>query len=228
MWFGVVSIFPEMFRAFTEYGITGRAVKSQKLQIVFANPRDFAVNEYGTVDDRPYGGGPGMVMRVEPMVQAIAQLQQQALPSKAHRILLSPQGQPLTQAKVLMLVHCPAIIVVAGRYEGIDERVTELAIDEEISVGDYVVSGGELPAMLLMDSVTRLLPDVLGHEQSALCDSFTVPSLLDYPQYSRPTNYAGLSVPDVLLSGDHQAIANWRANQAKTRSQLRRPDLQKD
>ncbi len=228
MWFGVVSIFPEMFRAFTEYGITGRAVKSQKLQIVFANPRDFAANEYGAVDDRPYGGGPGMVMRVEPMVQAIAQLQQQALPSMAHRILLSPQGQPLTQAKVLMLAHCPAIILVAGRYEGIDERVTELAIDEEISAGDYVVSGGELPAMLLMDSITRLLPGVLGHDQSALCDSFAVPSLLDHPQYSRPTNYAGLSVPDVLLSGDHQAIANWRANQAKTRSQLRRPDLQKD
>jgi tRNA (guanine37-N1)-methyltransferase len=225
MWFGVVSIFPQMFHAFTEYGVTGRAVKNHKLQVVFSNPRDFAINSYGTVDDRPYGGGPGMVMRVEPMVQAIEHLQQQALPAVAHRILLSPQGARLTQHKLFELAKRPAMIVVAGRYEGIDERVTQLAIDEEISVGDYVVSGGELPAMVLMDGVTRLLPEVLGHQQSAHQDSFVDPGLLDHPHYSRPVEYAGLSVPDVLLSGDHQAIADWRAQQARLRSQTRRPDL---
>lgn len=225
MWFGVVSIFPDMFRAFSEYGVTGLAVKNQKLQLAFANPRNFAINAYGTVDDRPYGGGPGMVMRVEPMVDAITHLQQQALPKVAHRILLSPQGQPLTQARALKLAQMSAIIVVAGRYEGIDERVTQLVIDEEISVGDYVVSGGELPAMVLMDCVTRLLPDVLGNVESVLQDSFAQPSLLDHPHYSRPLNYQGLSVPAVLLSGDHQAIAAWRLQQAELRSALRRPDL---
>ena len=228
MWFGVVSIFPDMFRAFSDYGVTGQAVKSQKLKLAFANPRDFAINAYGTVDDRPYGGGPGMVMRVEPMVDAITHLQQQALPNVAYRILLSPQGRPLTQALAQQLAQKPAIIVVAGRYEGIDERVSHLVIDEEVSVGDYVVSGGELPAMVLMDCITRLLPEVLGNEQSVLQDSFAQSRLLDHPHYSRPSTYQGLSVPPVLMSGDHQAIAAWRLQQAKLRSQSRRPDWYAD
>jgi tRNA (guanine37-N1)-methyltransferase len=225
MWFGVVSIFPEMFRAFTDYGVTGIAVRSQKLALAFANPRDFAINAYGSVDDRPYGGGPGMVMRVEPMVDAVMHLQQLASPNVAHRILLSPQGRLLTQGRALELAKLTSIILVAGRYEGIDERVTKLVIDEEISVGDYVVSGGELPAMMLMDCIARLLPDVLGNKESVLQDSFAQPGLLDHPHYSRPLNYQGLSVPAVLLSGDHQAIAAWRLQQAQLRSQLRRPDL---
>lgn len=216
--------------AFSEQGVTGRAVKSGKVTLQLVNPREFAINDYGTVDDRPYGGGPGMVMRVEPMVSSIRHLQQLAtqqlaLSKPVHRVLLSPQGQPLTQQVLARLAQLPALILVAGRYEGIDERVTELAIDEEISVGDYVVSGGELPAMLVMDGITRLLENVLGHQDSAKQDSFVEAGLLDHPHYSRPVSFEGLTVPPVLLSGNHQAITDWRAEQALLRTKQRRPDL---
>ncbi len=219
----VITLFEAMFRPFIELGVIGRAIEAGKVSVTFWNPRDYAEGAYRRVDDRPYGGGPGMVMMAEPLIKSIDAAKQQ-MDAVARVIYLSPQGRALTQSHVKHLAELENIVLVAGRYEGIDERVIKHHIDEEWSIGDYVVSGGELPAMVLMDAVLRLQPGVLGHELSAEQDSFSA-GLLDYPHYTRPEMFDGQSVPEVLLSGDHQAIAQWRAEQSLERTQQRRPDL---
>jgi tRNA (guanine37-N1)-methyltransferase len=230
MKFGVVTLFPEMFTAITQFGVTSRAVKQSLLSVECWNPRDFTQDKHRTVDDRPYGGGPGMVMMIEPIRQALNQ-------AKAHLkefagadvpvVYLSPQGNVFKQDKAKELSVLPAVILLAGRYEGIDQRLIDECIDEEISIGDFVVSGGELPAMLVIDAVARCLPGVLGHEDSALEDSF-FEGLLDHPQYTRPENDNGSLVPPVLLSGNHEAIRVWRLQQALGQTWLKRPDLLTD
>ncbi|MES2917651.1 MAG: tRNA (guanosine(37)-N1)-methyltransferase TrmD [Pseudomonadota bacterium] len=226
MWIGVVSLFPEMFRAITESGITGRAVKNGLVQLECWNPRDFTEDAYHRVDDRPYGGGPGMVMLVEPLQRAIAAARAAAaarglVPTV---IYLSPQGRVLDQAGVRELAAGQALILLCGRYEGIDERLIRREVDAEWSVGDYVLSGGELPAMVLVDAVTRLLPGALGSDASAAEDSFS-DGLLDCPHYTRPEVLDGEEVPAVLLSGDHAAIRRWRRRQSLQRTLERRPEL---
>ncbi len=222
MWIGVVTLFPGMFRALTDYGITGRAIEQGLLALSFWNPRDFSRDRHRRVDDRPYGGGPGMVMQVEPLLAAIQAAQREG--GEARVIHLTPQGRRLDQQGVKALSREKRLVLVAGRYEGIDERLIELAVDEEISIGDYVLSGGELAAMVCIDAITRLLPGALGDEASAAEDSFAE-GLLDHPHYTRPEVVEGLRVPEVLLSGDHQAIARWRRKEALGRTWQRRPDL---
>lgn len=223
MWIGVISLFPEMFRAITEHGVTGRAVKSGLLQIECWNPRDFTHDKHRTVDDRPYGGGPGMLMMVQPLRDAI-HAAKQAAGDGAKVIYLSPQGRKLTQAGVTELATNQKLILVAGRYEGIDERVIQTEVDEEWSIGDYVLSGGELPAMALIDAVSRLVPGVLGDQASAEQDSFT-DGLLDHPHYTRPEVLDGLAVPEALTSGNHEVIRRWRLKQSLGRTWQRRPEL---
>lgn len=223
MWFGVISLFPEMFRALTDYGVSGRAVKQGRVSVSCWNPRDFTHDNYQTVDDRPYGGGPGMLMKIQPLQDAI-RAAKAAAGDGAKVIYLSPQGRKLDQQGVLELVRNDRLILVAGRYEGIDERLIEHEIDEEWSLGDFVLSGGELAAMTLMDAVIRLVPGVLGHEQSAQQDSF-MEGLLDCPHYTRPEVYEGQVVPEVLLSGNHEKIRQWRLKQSLGRTWQRRPDL---
>ena len=225
-WFGVISLFPEMFEAFTQQGVVGRAVKTGLLQVECFNPRDFTFDKHRTVDDRPYGGGPGMLMMVQPLKDAILAAKQAAR-RKTKVIYLSPQGKKLDQAGVKQLSENESLILVAGRYEGIDERVIQTQVDEEWSIGDYVLSGGELPAMVLMDAVSRFVPGVLGHKQSAEQDSFSH-GLLDCPHYTRPENLDGELVPKVLLSGDHQKIKQWRLQQSLGRTWQRRPELLND
>ncbi len=219
---GVVTLFPEMFRALTEYGVTGRAVRNGLIEVSCVNPRDFAHDRHRTVDDRCYGGGPGMLMMVQPLRAAIHAAKAAGEGGKV--IYLSPQGRRLDQKLVQQLAREPRLILVAGRYEGIDERLIQSEIDLEISVGDYVLSGGELPAMVLIDAVSRLVPGVLGKQQSAEQDSFS-DGLLDCPHYTRPEILAGQAVPEVLLSGNHEAIRRWRLQQALGRTWERRPDL---
>ncbi|MGL6265000.1 tRNA (guanosine(37)-N1)-methyltransferase TrmD [Aeromonas jandaei] len=223
MWIGVISLFPEMFRAITVHGVTGRAVKSGLLQIECWNPRDFTHDKHRTVDDRPYGGGPGMLMMVQPLRDAI-HAAKQAAGDGAKVIYLSPQGRKLTQAGVTELATNQKLILVAGRYEGIDERVIQTEVDEEWSIGDYVLSGGELPAMTLIDAVSRLVPGVLGDQASAEQDSFT-DGLLDHPHYTRPEVLDGLAVPEALTSGNHEVIRRWRLKQSLGRTWQRRPEL---
>lgn len=223
MWIGVISLFPEMFRAITEHGVTGRAVKSGLLQIECWNPRDFTHDKHRTVDDRPYGGGPGMLMMVQPLRDAI-HAAKQAAGDGAKVIYLSPQGRKLTQAGVTELATSQKLILVAGRYEGIDERVIQTEVDEEWSIGDYVLSGGELPAMTLIDAVSRLVPGVLGDQASAEQDSFT-DGLLDHPHYTRPELLDGMAVPEALTSGNHEVIRRWRLKQSLGRTWQRRPEL---
>ena len=223
MWIGVVSLFPEMFRAVSDFGVTGRAVNDGLLTIECWNPRDFTQDKHHTVDDRPYGGGPGMLMMVQPLREAIAAARQ-AAGEGAKVIYLSPQGRRLDQAGAAELATESNLILVAGRYEGIDERVIQADVDEEWSVGDYVLSGGELPAMVLIDAVARLVPGVLGDMASAEQDSFSE-GLLDHPHYTRPEQLAGIEVPKVLLSGHHGDIARWRMQQSLGRTWLRRPEL---
>lgn len=223
MWIGVISLFPDMFRAITDFGVTGRAVKRGLLEFNLWNPRDFAHDKHRTVDDRPYGGGPGMLMMVQPLRDAI-QAAKQAAGDDVKVIYLSPQGKKLTQSGVAELAQHQKLILVAGRYEGIDERVIQSEIDEEWSIGDYVLSGGELPAMTLVDAVSRLVPGVLGDMASAEQDSFT-DGLLDCPHYTRPENLDGAMVPDVLLSGNHEHIRRWRLKQSLGRTWQRRPEL---
>lgn len=223
MWIGVISLFPEMFRAITGYGVTGRAVKQGLLQLDCWNPRDYAMDKHRTVDDRPYGGGPGMLMMVQPLRDAI-HAAKAAAGEGARVIYLSPQGRKLSQAGVQELARHDKLILVAGRYEGIDERIIQTEIDEEWSVGDYVLSGGELPAMTLIDAVARLVPGVLGDMASAEQDSFTE-GLLDHPHYTRPEVMGALAVPEVLLGGNHEQIRTWRLKQALGRTWLRRPEL---
>lgn len=223
MWIGVISLFPDMFRAITDFGVTGRAVKRGLLEINLWNPRDFAHDKHRSVDDRPYGGGPGMLMMVQPLRDAI-QAAKLAAGDDVKVIYLSPQGKKLTQSGVAELAQHQKLILVAGRYEGIDERVIQSEIDEEWSIGDYVLSGGELPAMTLVDAVSRLVPGVLGDMASAEQDSFT-DGLLDCPHYTRPENLDGVMVPDVLLSGNHEHIRRWRLKQSLGRTWQRRPEL---
>ena len=223
MWFGVVTLFPEMLQALTEQGVSGRAVTQKKVSVACWNPRDFTHDKHQTVDDRPYGGGPGMLMKVQPLRDAI-HAAKAAAGGGAKVIYMSPQGRKLDQQGVLELVQQEKLILVAGRYEGIDERLIDDEIDEEWSIGDFVLSGGELAAMTLMDAVIRLVPGVLGHEQSAQQDSF-MEGLLDCPHYTRPEDYDGQLVPEVLLSGNHEKIRQWRLKQALGRTWQRRPDL---
>jgi tRNA (guanine37-N1)-methyltransferase len=219
----VVSLFPEMFSAVTDYGVTGRAVNQGLIALQCWNPRDFTRDKHRTVDDRPYGGGPGMLMKVEPLRDAIMAAKAWA-GENAPVIYLSPQGRPLTQSGVSQLSQYTSMVLVAGRYEGIDERLLETVIDQEWSIGDYVLSGGELPAMVLIDAVARQIPGALGHAQSAEQDSFAE-GLLDCPHYTRPEVFEGKPVPEVLLSGDHERIRRWRLQQALGRTWLKRPDL---
>lgn len=219
---GIITLFPEMFSALTDYGVVGRAFREKIVSLAFWNPRDFSHDRHQTVDDRPYGGGPGMVMKVEPL-QAALEAAKQVLPA-AKVIYLSPQGRVLNQSAVAAFSQIEELILIAGRYEGLDERFIQRFVDEEWSIGDYVLSGGELPAMVLVDTLVRLLPGVLGHEQSAEQDSFSE-GLLDCPHYTRPENYAGQTVPNVLLSGNHAEIQRWRLKQALGKTQQQRPDL---
>jgi len=220
----VITLFPEMFDALN-HGIVGRALRNNLLALKLWNPRDYTDAPQGRVDDRPYGGGPGMVMQYEPLTKTIeATRVDKKEPTTV--IYLSPQGKPLTQATIEKLSQENQLTLVSGRYEGIDERVIEKHIDEEYSVGDYVVSGGELPAMLLIDAITRHLPEALGHEDSAKQDSFS-DGLLDCPHYTRPEVIDDLTVPEVLLSGDHQATKRWRLQQSLARTWQKRPDLLK-
>ena len=221
MRFDVITLFPDMFEA-SRQGITGRAIERGQVELHLWNPRDYTHDVHRTVDDRPYGGGPGMVMKVEPLKAAIEDAKAAAPQSKV--IYMSPQGRPLTQSAAQAMSEQPGLILLAGRYEGIDERLLEAYVDEEWSIGDYVLSGGELPAMVLMDTVIRLLPGVLGHEDSAVEDSH-VDGLLDCPHYTRPEVIEGRAVPEVLLSGNHKAIREWRLMQSLGRTWLRRPDL---
>ncbi len=223
MWVAVVTLFPEMFQAITAYGVTGRAVKNGLISLDYWNPRDFTQDKHRTVDDRPYGGGPGMLMKVQPLRDAI-QAAKAAAGEQARVIYLSPQGRKLDQAGVRELASRDRLVLVAGRYEGIDERLLETEIDEEWSLGDFVVSGGELPAMTLIDAVSRLVPGVLGHEDSAAEDSFAE-GLLDCPHYTRPELVNEQEVPKVLLSGNHEEIRRWRLKQQLGRTWKRRPDL---
>lgn len=218
-----MTLFPRMLEVLTDYGITGRAVSRGILELVTWNPRKHASDRHQTVDDRPYGGGPGMVMMVQPLRDSIREARA-AAGDKSRVIYLSPQGRKLDQHGLAELAKQPNLVLVCGRYEGVDERLIASEIDEEWSIGDYVLSGGELAAMVMIDGITRLLPEALGHEDSAVQDSF-VEGLLDHPQFTRPEEIDGMTVPEVLLSGDHQAIARWRFKQALGRTWLRRPDL---
>lgn len=223
MQFGLITLFPQMFSALTEGGVTARAIQRGLMQLQCWNPRDFAANKHRQVDDRPYGGGPGMVMQVQPLRAAI-QAAKATLGTDTRVIYLSPQGRRLNQAGVKTLLSDPRLILVAGRYEGVDERVLQQDVDEEWSIGDYVLSGGELAAMVMIDALTRWLPGVLGHDDSAVEDSF-YQGLLDYPHYSRPEMLDGQAVPAVLLTGNHGDIERWRLKQALGRTWLRRADL---
>lgn len=220
---GVVSLFPQMFDAITEFGVTSRAVKQDRLQMNYWSPREFTQDKHQTVDDRPYGGGPGMVMKVQPLRDAIHAAKQQ-LGEQTKVIYLSPQGRKLDQKGLQELATRQEMILVAGRYEGIDERLIEQEVDEEWSIGDYVLSGGELAAMVLVDGVARLLPGVLGDDESAQQDSF-MDGLLDYPHFTRPEVFDDQTVPSVLLGGDHEQIRKWRLKASLGRTWLRRPDL---
>ncbi len=218
----VMTLFPDMFKAVSGFGITGRAVERGLLQLGLWNPRDYTHDRHRTVDDRPYGGGPGMVMLYPPLYDCLQDVRQTAGGGRV--IYLSPQGRPLTQSCVRELVREEHLILLAGRYEGIDERFIDAEVDEELSIGDYVLSGGELGAMVVIDAVTRLIPGALGHSDSAEQDSFSG-GLLDCPHYTRPEEVAGREVPEVLRSGDHAAIERWRRKQALGRTWERRPDL---
>ena len=224
--FDVVTLFPEMFDAITKYGITSRALQQNIYDVQFWNPRDFTTDNHKTVDDRPYGGGPGMVMLVEPLEQAIgsAKLSQAEKNIESWVIHLSPAGKPLTHEKVMQLSKKQGLVLLASRYEGVDQRLIDAHVDEEISIGDYVLSGGELPAMTLIDAIVRQLPGALGDSDSAIEDSF-VDGLLDCPHYTRPEEYKGVKVPEILTSGNHAKIKQWRLKMSLKRTRDQRPDL---
>jgi tRNA (guanine37-N1)-methyltransferase len=218
----VVTLFPDLFEIAVRNGVTGKAVQRAVVELGLWNPRDYTTDKHRTVDDRPYGGGPGMVMRVPPLREAIRAAR--AANPQGRVIYLSPQGRRVDQRAIVEFAARPGMILVAGRYEGVDQRLIDSEIDEEWSIGDYVLSGGELAALVIIDAVARLLPGVLGHDQSAAQDSFAA-GLLDHPHYTRPEAIDGMTVPEVLLGGDHAAVARWRMKQALGRTWLRRPDL---
>ncbi|ORU90337.1 MAG: tRNA (guanosine(37)-N1)-methyltransferase TrmD [Cycloclasticus sp. symbiont of Poecilosclerida sp. M] len=223
MRFDVITLFPNIIRETASMGVVGRAIENNQVSLKTWNPRDFTQDVHRTVDDRPFGGGPGMVMKVEPLRKAI-EAAKAASKEPALVIALSPQGRKLDQKGVEYLIQQPRLILIAGRYEGIDERLLASQVDEDWSIGDYVLSGGELPALVVIDAVSRTLPGVLGHESSAVEDSF-VAGLLDHPHYTRPDVIDGEAVPSVLMSGDHEKIARWREQQALGKTWLKRPDL---
>ena len=227
MQFDVVTLFPEMFAALTQSGVTRRAIEQQRWALSTWNPRDFTTDNHRTVDDRPYGGGPGMLMLAQPLEKAIAaaRTRQSAQGINGAKVIyLSPQGRLLDHDIVMELCGLPALVLLAGRYEGVDERLIARQVDDEISIGDYVLSGGELAAMVLIDCLVRQMPGVLGDPESALQDSF-VSGLLDFPHYTRPEVYQGDVVPEVLVYGNHSRINRWRLQQSLGRTWLRRPDL---
>jgi len=224
--FDIVTLFPEMFDAVTQYGITSRALEQKIYAVQYWNPRDFTTDNHKTVDDRPYGGGPGMVMLIEPLEKSIqaaksAQIAENKTPWVVHA---SPTGRQLTHDKVMQLSKKQGLVILASRYEGVDQRLIDAEVDEEISIGDYVLSGGELPAMVLMDAIIRQLPGSLGDSDSAIEDSF-VNGLLDCPHYTRPEEYKGVKVPEVLMSGNHAKIKQWRLKKSLQRTRDQRPDL---
>lgn len=218
----VITLFPELVEQVISCGVVGRAAKQNLLQLNCWNPRDYTLDRHRTVDDRPYGGGPGMLMKVQPLQDAIQAVRQQ---NKIGRLIyLSPQGIPLKQAMLAQQVVQGSVILLCGRYEGIDQRLIQQKVDQEWSIGDYVISGGELAAMVCIDAMARLIPGALGHEQSAQQDSFSA-GLLDCPHYTRPEEYQGMKVPEVLMNGNHQEIQDWRDQQSLGRTWKRRPDL---
>jgi tRNA (guanine37-N1)-methyltransferase len=223
MWVGVASLFPEMFRVLTDEGVVARAVAQGRLELQIENPRDYAEDRHGTVDDRPYGGGPGMVMKVEPLRKAIDALKRRAN-GPVRTIYMSPQGQRLVQSTVERLAREERLLFIAGRYEGIDERAVDGVVDEEISLGDFVLTGGELPVMAVIDAVARYLPGTLGNAESAEAESFRE-GLLDWSHFTRPERVLDRQVPAVLLGGDHAAVRRWRLRDALGRTYERRPDL---
>ncbi len=223
MWFGIVTLLPEMF-ASLQSGVTGRAIRENKLEMAYWNPRDFAEGSYKKVDDRPYGGGPGMLMMAQPLQSAIQAARKASPGARSTVVYLSPQGKRFDQQAASNLHDKKNVILVAGRYEGIDERLFAHDIDEEWSIGDYVLSGGELAAMVMIDAIARLIPGVLGHEDSAAEDSLSA-GLLKYPQYTRPESFQDARVPDILLSGHHEDIARWRLKQSLGSTWSKRPDL---
>ena len=218
----VITLFPELVQQVVSCGVVGRAAEQGLLELHCWNPRDYALDRHRTVDDRPYGGGPGMLMKVQPLQDTIQAVRAQN--AQARLMYLSPQGSLLTQRKLASQVALGSVILLCGRYEGIDERLIEQEVDEEWSLGDYVISGGELAAMVCIDAMTRLIPGALGHDDSAQQDSFSE-GLLDYPHYTRPEDYRGARVPQVLMSGNHRDIDTWREKQALGRTWQRRPDL---
>ena len=223
MWFGVISLFPEMFSAVCNSGVTSRAVKRGLIEVNVWNPRDFTLDKYQTVDDKPYGGGPGMLMKVQPLRDAISAARLQAPPG-TKVVYMSPQGERLSHSLVTRFHNWGSLILIAGRYEGIDERILQKEVDLEVSIGDYVLSGGEIPAMCVIDAVSRMVPGVLGDIRNAHEDSFA-DGLLHFPQYTRPEVIDGMEVPEVLMSGNHEKIRRWRLQQALARTYERRPDL---
>ncbi|PCJ23655.1 MAG: tRNA (guanosine(37)-N1)-methyltransferase TrmD [SAR86 cluster bacterium] len=241
MQIGLVTLFPEMFSAVTEHGISGRAFRSGLIELACFNPRDYTTDKHRTVDDKPFGGGPGMIMKTEPLLASIKAAKQalEVKQKERHKgkelsasakspkvIYLSPQGKALNQKRVIELAQLDSMVMVCGRYQGIDDRVVATEIDEEISLGDFVISGGEIAAMALIDAITRFQPGALGDENSAQQDSFSA-GLLHCPEYTRPQSFAGQDVPEVLLSGDHEAIRLWRLKQSLGVTWLKRPDLLK-
>lgn len=223
MWFGVISLFPEMFKAL-EYGITGKAIKNQLIQLHHFNLREYALDKHHSVDDKPYGGGPGMVLRAEPLLAAINHAKAKAPNDNVKVIYLSPQGPLFTQKYAQKMIEQKNLILVAGRYEGIDQRVIESVVDEECSIGNYILSGGELGAMVIIDSLARIIPGVVGDHNSVESDSLQN-GLLKYPQYTRPEIVQGMAVPDILLSGNHQLIEKWRKQASIAQTINKRPDL---
>ena len=218
----IITLFPEMVLNLAKFGVIGRAIENKLVSLIVINPRDFSTDRHRRVDDRPYGGGPGMVMQFEPLQKAIRKVTRNA--NDSHVVCLSAQGKLFNQSDVERLGAYSHIVLLAGRYEGIDERLIEAEVDEEICIGDFVVSGGELPAMIMVDALVRHIPGALGHEESAIRDSF-IDGLLDCPHYTRPESIDGYTVPKVLMQGDHQAIKQWRIKQSLGRTYLRRPDL---
>lgn len=222
-WFGVISLIPDAFQTLTDYGVTGRAITRRQVELQYWNPRDFSDNNQQQVDDKPFGGGPGMLLMAPPLRAAIAAARK-AAPANTKVIYLTPQGRPFTQATAEHISQEGSLILLCGRYEGVDERVLQRDVDEEWSIGDYVLTGGELPAMVIMDAIIRLLDGAVGDADSVRQDTFS-DGLLDHPHFTRPQVVGSLAVPNVLLSGDHGAIARWRLQQSLGRTFERRPDL---
>ena len=218
----VITLFPEMVEQVVKYGVVGRAADQSLINLECWNPRNYTLDKHRTVDDRPYGGGPGMLMKVQPLEETIQAVRQKN--PQAQLVYLSPQGKPVDQDMLAKQINTGSVIFLCGRYEGVDERLVQQEVDQEWSIGDYIISGGELAAMVCIDAMTRLIPGALGHEQSAQQDSFS-DGLLDYPHYTRPEEHKGMKVPEVLMDGNHRHIEDWRERQSLGRTWQRRPDL---